>query len=114
MHYAVFLRKETFALTLIENEKCNAQARDSKGFSALYWSCKRSTPKVTSALLNKGCDPNEHDVYGMTPLFAAVSSNKKGNVEALLSHPCINVNQRNQFGGSALHHTGPYILYVII
>ncbi len=40
-----------------------------------------------------GCDPNQRDMHGMTPLFAAVASNKKENIEALLSCPNININQ---------------------
>ncbi len=55
---------------------------------------------LISALLSNGSD-----VRGMTALFAAVTSGKIENVKQLISHPSINVNQVNQFGGSALHHT---------
>merc|ERR1712154_69339 len=102
---AVFLNKENFALQLLKHPKTNALLLDSDGFSPLYWAAKKSTPKVIKALLLKGCDPNERDMHGMTALFAAVASNKRENVEALISHPSIDVNQPNQFGGSALHHT---------
>ena len=106
LHYAVFLNKENFALVLIEHPKCNAQLLDSDGFSPLYWASKKSTARIIKALLKKGCDPNERDMHGMTALFAAVASNKTENVQALLEHESIDVNQPNQFGGSALHHTG--------
>eukprot|EP00485_Elphidium_margaritaceum_P016685 CAMPEP_0202733072 /NCGR_PEP_ID=MMETSP1385-20130828/187981_1 /ASSEMBLY_ACC=CAM_ASM_000861 /TAXON_ID=933848 /ORGANISM="Elphidium margaritaceum" /LENGTH=614 /DNA_ID=CAMNT_0049399399 /DNA_START=60 /DNA_END=1904 /DNA_ORIENTATION=+ len=105
LHFAVFLNKENFALQLLQHSKTNAQLSDSDGFSPLYWAAKKSTPTVIKALLSKGCDPNERDMHGMTALFAAVASNKPDNVRALLAHPSINVNQPNQFGGSALHHT---------
>jgi len=105
LHYAVFLNKENFALQLIECPKTKVALLDSDGFSALYWAAKKSTATVIEALLSRGCDPNERDMHGMTALFAAVASRKRHNVAALLSHPAIAVNQVNQFGGSALHHT---------
>ena len=106
LHYAVFLNKENFALQLIKHPKTNVQLLDSDGFSPLYWAAKKSTSAVLKALLKKGCNPNERDMHGMTALFAAVASNIKENVAALLDSDEINVNQPNQFGGSALHHTG--------
>eukprot|EP01083_Nonionella_stella_P073092 197395_1 len=106
LHYAVSLNKEHFVLQLLQHPKTNATLVDSDGFSPLYWAAKkRSSSTIIKALLSKGCDPNERDMHGMTALFAAVASNKVDNVQCLVSHPSINVNQPNQFGGSALHHT---------
>ena len=92
-------------IQLINFPKTKVDLLDSDGFSALYWASKKSTSKVIEALLSKGCDPNERDMHGMTALFAAVASQIIDNVSTLLSHPDIDVNQPNQFGGSALHHT---------
>ena len=71
----------------MKHPRTNPLLLDSDGFSALYWAAKRSTPEIISVLLNKGCDPNQASPGGMTPLFAAVATNKVENVKALISHP---------------------------
>lgn len=54
-------------------------------------------------LLDSGADPNLRDIYGWTPLMRAVYEGRHQVVQALLEHPGIQVDVRNDKGATALY-----------
>jgi ankyrin repeat protein len=54
-------------------------------------------------LLARGADPNLRDVYGWTPLMRAVYEARSRVVQALMEHPNVDLNAKNDQGATALH-----------
>jgi hypothetical protein len=63
-------------LRAVLDEKVSIDSRDSSGRTALLLAVQSGRDAVVSALLARGADPNISDVYGETPLHAAIAGNR--------------------------------------
>jgi ankyrin repeat protein len=79
-------------------------ARASIGWTPLALAATSGHAAVVRLLLGHGADPNRADVYGWTALMRAVEQNRPAAARALLGAPAVNVNARDEHGGTALHH----------
>jgi hypothetical protein len=70
-------------LKAVLDEKVSIDSRDSSGRTALLLAVLSGRDAVVSALLARGADPNISDVYGETPLHAAIASNRAEIAQAL-------------------------------
>jgi hypothetical protein len=62
-------------LRAVLDEKVSIDSRDSSGRTALLLAVQSGRDAVVRALLARGADPNISDVYGETPLHAAIAGN---------------------------------------
>jgi ankyrin repeat protein len=72
-------------------------------WTALMVASVKGHALVARQLLASGADPNLTDVYGWTPLMRAVYEERYEVVQALLQHPEVNLDARNDQGATALH-----------
>lgn len=72
------------------------------GYTPLMAAVSSKDVELVNFLVEKGVDPNARDVEGYTALMFAGRGGKEEVVEALLSAPKIDVNQRNNHGHTAL------------
>lgn len=100
--FCVSLKAETVALKLIELG-ADVTHRTSTGDSALSWAANRNLPRVVSALLKKGADPNVL-VDGMTPLYYSCRDNSTDVATILLEIKETDPNLGEQNGIGSLAH----------
>jgi ankyrin repeat protein len=78
---------------LLLNPRINVNIiEDEAGDNALLIAARAGNVEIGLALIRRGADVNQADNVGDTPLFSAVTENKKDFVILLLEQPGINVN----------------------
>lgn len=100
--FCISLQEEAVALKLIELG-ADVTHRTSTGDSALSWAANRNLPRVVSALMKKGADPNII-VDGMTPLYYACRDNSTDVATILLEMKKTDPNLGEQNGIGSLAH----------
>jgi ankyrin repeat protein len=91
------MKKLLAALALVAAAVANATPMDD-----LVMAAEMNDPRVVSALLLKGVDPNLTDARGRTALFTAVREGSVKALESLLASPQTHVNAVNADGETAL------------
>ena len=72
-------------------------------WTALMVASVKGRVAAVRQLLSSGADPNLPDIYSWTPLMRAVYERRDMVVQALLEHPDVALNARNDQGAAALH-----------
>ena len=72
-------------------------------WTALMVASVKGRVAAVRQLLSSGADPNLPDIYSWTPLMRAVYERRDMVVQALLEHPDVALNARNDQGATALH-----------
>lgn len=81
----------------------DASLQDEFGRLPLHWAASRGDSDLVEDILRHGCDPNPKDIFGRTPLFAAVSLARVNVAKALLDHPGIEAHSRDRLGVTPLY-----------
>ena len=71
-------------VTLLLNEGCPADIRESDGFTALHVAAQYGHIDIIEMLVNHGLDVNVEDIEGMTPLHSAAVEGQLESVQTLL------------------------------
>ncbi|KFZ00971.1 hypothetical protein V501_10314 [Pseudogymnoascus sp. VKM F-4519 (FW-2642)] len=91
---------------ILSNPKCEIDARDNTGRTALYWCAAvadRTSIAMASDLIRlESVDPNSRDDSSQTVLMRAVRSENHELVEALLNSPTIDLNLESSRGSTPL------------
>jgi ankyrin repeat protein len=80
-------------------------ATGTNGWGALMVAVAKGHEHTTRLLLNAGADINSVDIYLWTPLMRAAAENKTDVVSILLEADDINIDQKDDHGATALHHS---------
>uniref|UniRef100_A0A5K3FD40 ANK_REP_REGION domain-containing protein n=2 Tax=Mesocestoides corti TaxID=53468 RepID=A0A5K3FD40_MESCO len=79
--------------------------KDSSGRTILHWSACGGHLELVKILIQKGCQPDEPDESGWTPLMIAVSAGREDVVAYLLDAGLpVNVQVVNSTGQNCLHY----------
>lgn len=89
-------------LLLVSGADVNAASNN--GWTALMLAAVKNHAGLAGQLLARGADVNAADAYGWTPLLRAVYEKRPAVVRVLLRDASIDVNARNEHGGTALHY----------
>lgn len=68
----------------------------------LHWAASRGDSILVWRILEAGCNPNPKDIFGRTPLFAAVCRDNVNVVRILLDHRDIDVESEDKLGFTPL------------
>ena len=71
--------------------------------SVVYLAACFGTVEILEYLLSLGCDVNQKTKHGKTPLSRACFRKRADTVAVLLKHPDIDIEQRVEPEGTALH-----------
>ena len=98
INYFKYSLKNVVLITFISFINCCQAGSYEDFFRALQF----DDLKVVSSLLNRGFDPNTVNLDAEPALIAALREGSIKTFEALVKHPKINLNVKNQHGESAL------------
>jgi len=101
--FAVLGNKPEMAQWLVERG-ADIHAVGSNGWSALTIAAAKGNVELLSWLIDLGADAQVRDVYRFTPFLRAVDNGYEKAVALLLSLPDTDVNARDEFDNTALHH----------
>ena len=92
--------ESSFAALL--KESGDASFQDKFKRLPLHWAALRGDSNLVQKMLNAGVNPNPKDIFGRTPLFAAVSMDRVHVVKLLLDHPDIVAQIEDKLGSTPL------------
>jgi len=95
LHGVAYLGCVEIAVALLKMNKCDVQATDFYGNTAIAWAAGRGHERVTRILLERNdTNPNTADTqYGRTPLSQAAGNRHEEIVRILLERDDVNPNQ---------------------
>jgi len=102
---AIFSGNVELSLSLLELEKCDIEAKDSNGFTALHAAALSLLPEIVKKLISKGADVNSIDGWGNPPIWRALGNKPECSevIEMLLSSGA-DINIKNGSGISVASH----------
>ena len=95
-------------VTTLLDAGANPSATGTNGWGALMVAAAKGHAPTTRLLLNAGADVNSVDIYLWTPLMRAAAENRTPVVSILLEADDINVDQKDDHGATALHHSASH------
>ena len=75
---------------------------DSRGWTALFWACRRNDSNAIASLLNAGADPNISNPFRCSPLLHAAGAHNLRSIQDLLDAGA-DVSQVTDSNETALH-----------
>jgi len=91
-------------IDFLADEFCADVGAASNGHTALYRAAWLGNAVIVSVLLKRGCDVNQQNLEGWSPLHAAADRGHKEVVELLVETFKANVNLQNKQGTTPLYH----------
>jgi ankyrin repeat protein len=93
------------SFTAILQESDDPSFRDEFERLPLHWAASRGDGILVQRILKAGCNPNPKDIFGRTPLFAAVCRDRVNVVKVLLDHPDIDAQSEDKLGFTPLQES---------
>lgn len=100
---ALALRQTQIAEKLIIHKDIDVHIQDTKGRTALHWSCRTGSKSCTQLLLHRGADCNIRDFSNITPFQEAVAIRHSGVAMSLIECGNFDINVRDWRGRTPLH-----------
>jgi ankyrin repeat protein len=93
------------SFTAILQESGDPSFRDEFERLPLHWAASRGDGTLVQRILKAGCNPNPKDIFGRTPLFAAICRDRVKVVKVLLDHPDIDAQSEDKLGFTPLQES---------
>ncbi|KAJ6011997.1 hypothetical protein N7522_002352 [Penicillium canescens] len=97
--------KDESSFTAILQESGDPSFRDEFERLPLHWAASRGDSALVQHILKAGCNPNPKDIFGRTPLFAAICKDRVNVVKVLLDHPDIDAQSEDKLGVTPLQES---------
>lgn len=88
----------------LQEQTADIHAKGSNGWSALTIAAAKGYVDILRWLIDAGADAQVRDVYRFTPLLRAVDNGHLDAAALILSLPQTDVNARDEYDNTALHH----------
>jgi len=103
LHGAAYFGCIELIVALLETNKCDVQATDNHGNTAITWAARLGHEEAVRVLLERSdINPNKADWCHRTPLRWAAENGHEGVVRTLLAWDDVNPNQMDDFGETPL------------